>query len=252
MAVQPVTHLAQKWVRDVVMLKVQALTYIMGYILQQKGKSPFGETSILYSSERIHCHVQLGNHIRFWPEHQHHRFVETTTSFIVWGFSSAHSRRLWRWTTPPLCTLPYQSTIHDTTFVQQPSSELEANCCPLAVALVQVADKMHTAPPYTGRVFIPSDTLKYAELLCYWKQLYETFTHRSIHSKMCLLPLATHNSVIVCHHIWQIRKCYQSFFTPLVVFVLLWRDDIIKNFLFMYHQQEPLRNSLKKQEVCVW
>jgi hypothetical protein len=39
------------------------------------------------------------------------------------------------------------------TFVQKSSTELEANRCPLAVALVQAAHEMHTAAAYTECLF---------------------------------------------------------------------------------------------------
>jgi hypothetical protein len=196
------------------------------------------------STETIHCHVQLGNHIWCWPEHWHYRFAQTITFFLAWGFSSAHSCRLWR------------STIHDTRspvhhFCAEAINRTGSKLLSLAVALVQIAHEMHTAAPYTGCIFLPSDTLKFAEFLCYWTQLYGTFMHHSTHSKICLLPLATHNSVTLCHGVWKIRKCLLSkFFTLLMVFV--WKDNIIKSFLFVYHQQEPLRLTVwrNRKFVC--
>jgi hypothetical protein len=90
-----------------------------------------------------------------------------------------------------LCTLHSQSIIHDTRSlvyhfyaeavdrtVSEDSSPLAValvkdaqethTAAPyIAVALVKVAQETHTAAPYTGCVFLSSDTLKFAELLCY-------------------------------------------------------------------------------------
>lgn len=86
--------------------------------------------------------------------------------------------------------------------------------------------------------------------------MYETFRDSSTHLEKLFVATGSAELSSNMASYMTDQKVFIKTFTVLVVFVLLWRDNIIKNFLFVLHHQDilytGLLNSFKKQDcVCM-